>query len=364
MPRKKRVIIDSEIPDNAIDTSDGEQVMFGDDTPLDEVFDSFGEESFLMKVYKITPTGSSFVFSSTEKPNPAMFESTIQDRYPSGGKFVVRFYKNNRIIEPSRHVEIEPRPVTASATNGNESLYAMQVKMLSDQLMTMQNMVMAFIGRPAPVTQQTPVNELVTVMTAMQGIQGNRTDSVDMLLKGIELAKGLNGTATDWKSELVSTAKEVLVPVAGVIAQHKMQQGQANQPSNVQQIPERTDSNNGMKVPNFLIKQGLNWLKPKIMSGQFEPGLAVDLILASASDPTYQPFIQMAVQGDINTFIQIDPDLANEPYKSWFVAAIEMLKGAYANNIQGDSNRGVGDSADTTGNEVVSSGISSVPQAS
>ncbi len=363
MPRKKRTIVEETLPDNTLTTPDGETIMFGDDAPLDEVFDSFGEESFLMKVYRITPTGSSFVFSSTEKPNPALFESSIQERCPSGGKFVVRFYKNNRIIEPSRHVEVEPRPTTVNvSSNAAESVYAVQVKMLTDQLMMMQNMVMAFIGRPAPVTQQTPVNEMLAVITAMNGIHGNKPDSVDMLVKGMELAKGLNGGAADWKAELVSTAKEVLVPVAGVIAQHKMQQQQPQPNPTIQQIPERT-IDNGMKPSASLIKMALSTLKPQIMSNMLEPGLAVDWIVANGTNPMYQPFLAIALQGDVNTIIAIDPEFANEPYKSWATQVITMLKEAYANN-QGDSDGRTGNSPDTTGNEIISTGIAPVPQAS
>src|SRR5574342_835598 len=118
MPRKKKTIIEESIPDNILTTEEGESVLL-DETPIDEYFESFGEEPFLMKVYKITSTGSSFVFSSTEKPNAVTFESSIQDRCPSGGKFVIRFYKNNRIVEPSRHVEIEPRPI-AVTSNSND----------------------------------------------------------------------------------------------------------------------------------------------------------------------------------------------------------------------------------------------------
>jgi hypothetical protein len=360
MPRKKRVIIDSEIPDAGITTDEGEQILFGDDTPIDDTFNQFGEsEPFLMKVYKITPSGSSFVFSTTEKPDPANFESSIQERYPAGGKMVVRFYKNNRIVEPSRHVEIEPKVLTTLPTNVNESVYSVQVKMLTDQLMMMQNMVMAFIGRPVPVAQQTPVNELVTVMTAMQGIQGNRTDSVDMLIKGMELAKGLNGGSEDWKSTLISSAKEVLSPVAGIIAQHKMNQGNPNPlPIQPQQLTER---NNGAVIhTDMLIKQGLAWLKPKIIAG-FPVELAVEWIWTNGNDGMYQPFLAKAIQGDVNTFIEIDPELANEPYKSWLTTAINMLKDAYANNNnQADNDGGTGDNSDVTGNAPISSGLSKV----
>src|SRR4030095_8056018 len=277
MPRKKRTIVEETLPDNpsSITTDEGESVLLDTELPLDEVFNSFGEQPFLMKVYKITPTGSSFVFSSTEKPNAATFESSIQDRCPSGGKFVIRFYVNNRIVEPSRHVEIEPRPINA-VSNGTNDARDMQVRMLQDNLVMFQQMLMAFIGRPTPVTQQTPMNELIQAMVAMHGMQGNKSSDVDTLLKGIELAKGLNGSASpDWKSELIHTAKEVLTQVAGVIAQHAITQGKPQMNPPVQQITER--SNDGMNmIPAAMLKTGLNAIKPKILSGMLEPGLAVD----------------------------------------------------------------------------------------
>jgi hypothetical protein len=77
----------------------------------------------------------------------------------------------------------------------------------------------------------------------------------------------------------------------------------------------------------------------------------------------YQPFLAMAVQGDINTFIQIDPELANEPYRGWLTSAINMLKEAYAGNNQADNDGGTGNDSDTTGHEVISTGVSSIPKA-
>jgi|SRR4030095_5464313 len=363
MPRKKRTIVEETLPDNpnSILTDEGESVLLDTELPLDEVFNSFGEQPFLMKVYKITPTGSSFVFSSTEKPSAATFESSIQDRCPSGGKFVIRFYVNNRIVEPSRHVEIEPRPINA-VSNGTNDARDMQVRMLQDNLVMFQQMLMAFIGRPTPVTQQTPMNELIQAMVAMHGMQGKSSD-VDTLLKGIELAKGLNGNASpDWKSELIHTAKDVLVPVAGVLAQHAVSSNVKNGSAPVQQITER--SNDGMNmIPASMLKSGLNAIKPKILSGMLEPGLAVDWIIANASDTMYQPFLTVALQGNIDTVIQIDPEFANEPYKTWMTTVITMLKEAYNDTNKANNDRGTRDGSDSSSDEIISSGVSTIAKA-
>jgi hypothetical protein len=72
----------------------------------------------------------------------------------------------------------------------------------------------------------------------------------------------------------------------------------------------------------------------------------------------YQPFLQKAVQGDINTFIAIDPELANEPFKSWLTNAINMLKDAYANNNNPtDMDGGIGNDTDITSNAVPSTTV-------
>ena len=352
MPRKKRVIIDSEIPDSVIETGDGEPVSIEEGLD-DNYFDSFGEEPFLIKVYKITPTGSSFAFSTTEKPT-ATFDSLVQDRCPSGGKFAIRRYINNRIVEPTRHIEVEPKPTPVTA-NAAESVYSVQVKMLTDQLMMMQNMVMAFIGRPTPVTQQTPVTELASLMTTMHQLQPPKTDSVDMLIKGMELAKGLNGSGEgDWKSTLISSAKEVLSPVASIIASHKMQNGNGIPNPPVQQISEVS-----MQGEDFLIKQGLVWLKGKIISG-LPVEEAVNWIYMNGNDPMYRPFITKALGGDINTFIAVDPELANEPYRSWLTNAINMMKEIYASNNQADNDGGDRNDTDSTGNENVSARVPTI----
>jgi hypothetical protein len=87
--------------------------------------------------------------------------------------------------------------------------------------------------------------------------------------------------------------------------------------------------------------------------------LAIGWVIQNAKDPLCNQLISQAIRGDVNTFIAIDPEIANEPYKTWFTSAIQLLKDEYAaaqsaNTL--DSERGTGDDTDDAVDEKASAG--------
>lgn len=357
MPRKKKVIIEENIPDNVITTEDGEPITLGNgsgDDDLDALIAGFGASPFKIKVYRVTQFGSTFCFQTTE----SIDESYIQSLH-GGGKYAVRLYRDNVLVK-TIYYDIETKPVTSNGVvpaNNPNDVSVMQINMLREQLSMFQNMVMAFIGRPAPIPQQaTPMTELVAAMQGMHGIMPQRSDPMDLFIKGMELGSKGNGASPDWKSELIHTAKEVLAPVAGVLATEAIKK---QNPPIQQQIA--APSNEGQQnmingVPNALIKQGISWLKGRIQQG-LEPELAVDWILQNANDPMYQPFYVMAVQGGIDAFINIDSEIGNEPYRSWFSKVITLIREVYNESVSGhstDISGGTRNNTDVTVNEAAS----------
>jgi hypothetical protein len=358
MPRKKRTIIDESIPDNAITTEAGEQIILGDgsgDSDLDALLAGFGASPFKIKVYRVTTFGSTFCFQTTEPID----ESYIQSLH-GGGKYAIRVYRENVLVK-TIYYDIETKPVT-NTPNGNggnsymNDVATMQINMLRDQLATFQQMVMAFIGRPNPIQQATPMSEVVAAMQVMHGMRPAGTDPVDLIIKGMELGSKGGNASPDWKSELIHTAKEVLAPVAGVLAQQAIKPPMnVNQPQlpegqlNMQTAPQSLPN-------NMMVRQGISMLKGQIMNG-LEPEVACDWLLQNANLPMYQPFFVIAIQSGVDAFIQIDPEIANEPYKSWFIKTITLVREAYNESISGhsaDISGGIGHGTNTTNNETVS----------
>jgi hypothetical protein len=302
--RKKRTIVDEILPDESprVDNSDTDIV--------DLVIT-------LSKVYRLNPNGKrAFSFQTSE----AVDEVMIQERCPNGGSFVVNEYNSTGEMVGNNTLEIEPKTIALTNTPST-SASDIHVSMLQNQLQFAQQMVLQLLG--SRNNESTPMAEIVSAIKDMHAITGNTgKDPVDMIIKGMELANKSNGGSGDWKTELISTAKEAIGPVLGAL--------NARQPQPIGEthmIPASV--NPPQPTPDKVVREAITWLKGKILFG-LTPDLAVDWILQNGNDPQYQPILATAVNGSVDNFIALDNDLHNEPYRTWFTTAIQLIKDAYA----------------------------------
>lgn len=317
--RKKKTIIEENLPD--ADTTNGGA----------DVSDII---CVLSKVYKLNSGVRAFCFQ-TETP---VDEVSIQAQYPNGGKFVVVEFNGLAEILNTTNYEIEPKPMAVSPNgNGNGSSSDFQMRLLMDEIAWTRNMLLESIRR-GNSTQQTPLLEMVQ---AMQGIHalapGGNSNPVDLIVKGLELGTKMNGGggASDWKQELIQVAKEVAPQIIPMFTKQPQQ-------------PTTTMDTTHMIAPDntTIIKSAIQWIKSRIIGGM-EPGLAVAWLTNNANDPQYQPMLAMAIQGNIDTFIGIDPEIANEPYRGWFTATINELKEWYGEQTDNSTDNDGGNGNDT-----------------
>jgi hypothetical protein len=324
MPRKKKTIVEETIPD---------------DTP--QAGDDFTDAICVVsKVYKINVGGKSFCYQTTDPVD----EVSVQLQYPAGGKFVVNEYNSLNQVINTTHIDIEPKPLTNNV-NGNGNAEDIRTRMLMEELAFTRNMMVQMMNGLFTSRQQqsaTPFGELVEGMRLMHEMSP-KNGAVDLIIKGMELGQKSNGGVSDWKTELVSAAKDLVPAVAPMFTR------QAAQPQGQPMIPT---------TPAAMMKQGIDWLKPQILGGM-SVDLAIGWVIQNAKDPLCNQLISQAIRGDVNTFIAIDPEIANEPYKTWFTSAIQLLKDEYAaaqsaNTL--DSERGTGDDTDDAVDEKASAG--------
>jgi hypothetical protein len=311
MPRKKRTIVDEILPDDQQRSEEHENDI------SDIVI-------VLTKVYRVNPNGKrAFSFQTSEPVDEVM----IQERCPNGGSFAVFEYNSTGEVINSTTHDIEPRTTTATA-NSTSAPSDIHVQMLQNQLQFAQQMVLQLLGNRG--SESTPVREIVSAIKDMHSISGgNGKDPVDMIIKGMELANKANGNGGtgDWKSELISTAKEAIGPVVQALSARPPQQPQTGE---IQMIPANTNT------PDAIIRDAIKWLKSKILFG-LTPDLAVDWILQNGNDSQYQPILATAVHGTVDNFIAIDTEIGNEPYRTWFTTAIQMIKDSYAEQSANNS---------------------------
>jgi hypothetical protein len=318
--RKKRTIVDEILPDEP-------QRNNNDNDDISDLV------IILSKVYRVNPNGKrSFSFQTSEPVDELM----IQDRCPNGGTFSVFEYNASGEVVNSTSFDIEAKTIT-TLSNSPSSAPDIHVQMLQNQLQFAQQMVLQLLGNRS--SESTPMSEIVSAIKDMHSISGgNGKDPVDLIIKGMELANKANGNGVsgDWKTELITTAREAIGPVLGALSQRPQQPT----PGEQQMIPASTNT------PDVIVRDAIKWLKGKILFG-LTPDLAVDWILQNGNDPQYQPILATALNGTIDNFIAVDSEIGNEPYRTWFTTAIQMIKDAYAeqsaNNT--DMERGNGNTA-------------------
>lgn len=328
MPRKKRTIVEETIPDAA-----------------PEAADEFGSLIVLTKVHKLNGADRAFCFQS----DTPVDEVTLQNMYPLGGKFIVTEYNSaNELVGNPTVLTIEAKPNAAQpAATGNAD--DIRTRMLMEELAFTRNMMLQMINGVFSNKQGaagTPLGELAQAMQMLHTI-APQTNSADLILKGMELGMKANGSGGDWKTALVDTAKDIapVVVQAFGAARAQAQQGQMTMIQT---------------TPSAMLKQGLDWLKPRIIGG-LEVDLAVGWVIQNANDPMCQQLLSHAAQG-IEAFTAVDPEIGNEPYKTWFTTAIVNLRQWYAAQSanQDDNERGNGDDSNTEPNATVSVGKSTI----
>lgn len=305
--RKKRTIVDEILPDESPRNDNH-------DTDIADLV------IVLSKVYRVNPNGKrAFSFQTSE----AVDEVLIQDRSPNGGSFAVFEYNASGEVVNTATFDIEPKTVP-SLSNSSSSSGDIQVQMLMNELQWARGMVMQLLGNRN--SEATPMSEIVSAIKDMHSMSGgNGKDPVELILKGMELANKSNGGTGDWKTELISTAKEAIGPVLGALSQRQPPQ----QPIGEQQMIPAT-------TPDTIVREAIKWLKGKILFG-LTPDLAVDWILQNGNDPQYQPILATALNGTVDNFIAIDVEIGNEPYRTWFTTAINLIKDAYAEQSANNS---------------------------
>lgn len=336
--RKKRTIIDEELPANGTGTNDGTEVDVADIIVV------------YSKVYKINAGTKSFCTQSQE-PVDELF---LQNNYPAGGKYVVYEYNTMNQLVNTANYDIEPKPI--SSINGNHSsmggtsVQDIQVRMLFDELAFTRQLLMQQLAA-GNNNKGGNIADLVGALASLHQITGGAAgkDPVELLIKGMELGQNGGKVSSDWKTELLGTLKEVAPAAIQALTAPKPQNGNgqpmALNPPSTQEI----------------LKENVQWIKTQILTGM-NVDLAVGWLIQNVRNPDLQPMLSLAIQGTIDNFIAIDSEIANEPYRSWFTNAIAQIKEWYAEQQQVQTDDDM-DGRDGNGTDVSHDAKSSVGSA-
>lgn len=301
---KKRTIVEETIPDTPQQTSD---------ISLPSTWSK-------IKVYKIVP-GVPEPRYCFQVQTP-IDEEGLQNSGYGGGRYELRYcdIDGQVINETIFEVADKPQPQTPLTPE------ALQIHMLREQKQQTHELLMAVLGAGGKAS--TPMSEIAQMWGIMQGGggQGGGMNLIDVFIKGLELGRKTDGGSGDWKSMLIDAGREVLPTVAAAVAAH------GKQPIPPGMLPNVIHTNGNPPIPvpiqptmDVLVKAGLQYMKPRILAGM-PYDLALEWITTNANDPTYQPIVNFAMAKTFDDLVLLDPEIANEPYKTWFSNVLTGIK--------------------------------------
>jgi hypothetical protein len=330
--RKKRTIIEEQLPDTGSGEEQDEITAFDvalesveDLETLTDVMEQYGQTGKLLKVYR---ESGEFCYQSD-----TVDEAFIQKHFGGGG-YRIRLFLNGKY---KKTIPIScAAPIVENGNgngNGNSSDHHRDF---------LEKLVLAQIASGGGSNKAPSITELTTALANLDGLRGKQESAMDLFQKGVSFAKEIFDMKTpgsgDWKSELISAAKDALPVVGGIIASR----------SGVPAMPTKDPNALVTATPEQqveAIKQGLVYLKKQCLKG-VDPKLIVDWVDNNAED--YQPLIHNVLNLPFEKFVEIDAEIGNEPFKQWFTGLFDGLRSAFVtvDTVDMDSAGESGDSDD------------------
>lgn len=280
-------------------------------------------------------------------PDPTNIDEEVIRRRCGHGNFKLRIYVNGKYRQtiplPIRQLHLDP----SEARNGTHS-ETLQPGSHSDflerQAQRNHELLLAAIGS-ARTTGPT-LTEITGALANIDNLRGKQESALDMVLKGIELAKSMNGD-TDWKSDLIRMGKDALPQIMnGVTAI----MGNRNNGQQTQIPPVNATNSQDSALPSAeAIKSGIGYLKKKCLAG-VNPDLLIEWVVTNADE--YQGLIRVILNKEFSEFAQYDLEIGSEPFIGWFRALFDGLRSAFSGQdpVDDDTGRDLGDE-NHTGND-------------
>jgi hypothetical protein len=306
-------------------------------------------ETVKIKVSRLTKDGPQYCFISDE-PIQDLEETLAKDpRFPDGGKFQVKIYVNG-LLRLTKTLNIAPRYGGFGAMpnglpggmyppmygGGQDAV----IRLLESQLTELRAELRSMRTTAPPASSAL---ELAQAVSALKQIEsGSGSTATDTLKIAMELAKLINGQGeTDWKSELLGAAKEILpvvlkgnnagapAPANGNLASGAIAEGGVMQQQNSPANPPA--------VNDDLIKLGIAELKQKCRQGA-SPDFYVEALVTYNDREPYASIYNRIVTSEFESFATLDTEINSPIYKPFFRAIFDGLR-EYSQSISTDGPR-------------------------
>jgi hypothetical protein len=361
MARKRRTIIEDEIPDSrpgAFDMeNDPEPIQISApiidpeaESTLTKLLEGIGSSAVIkIKVSKKTPKGPAFCFTHE---GIDINEDEIRECWGSGS-YVLRVHVNGE-YRTTAHLQIADRLTPLSSSAPGSSIADMQIKMMNDQLSFFKDLLLQQMS--GANKQQTPIGELTSAMVSVNEMSSKRNDPASGMKEMLEtfmLMKEVFGgdkSSGDWKADLLGIVKDVAKPIVSAMASGaipgQQNPSQAALPAGSEQPVGATDMRMSMNV----IRSAITELKKQAIN-QTDPALVTDWIVSNAAD--YEPILAFISNSSFETFVEIDPEIGNPLYANFFKSVYDGLRRAISgqDSMDGDTGESGGNAPNVAEND-------------
>jgi hypothetical protein len=335
MARKVKTITEETLENQAADL---EPELTQAEIDLDRFFANIGDNADKIRIYRYEQGEKAFLdtLESSVVTEKYLKETWGGGRYylvaTLNGEYVKGGCKNIRISGPPKEPDSNRVESTLNPQSNGE------INALRDALNRQQELLITLLTAQKDKPTGPSVAEIIQLIDGMQSRQAVAPDPSTMFssisslfAKAMDLAKDSAG-GEDWKVtglRMVGTALDKLPQLIGPLMAVKMNQkqpgGETMQPAPVN--------------PDDVLREAIAQLKPRALKGT-DPGLIVDWIEDNLDDVGYKNMAIVILNRPFEQIIAFDPELQNEPLKSWFqelyTGLHEALSGKEPNKADAD----------------------------
>lgn len=342
-PRQRKVVTE-EIVD--VEPEVMPQAEFSpDDDLLGTIQEMFGESSDVkLKLSRTSPNGEPVYLQTYPNAEATVLqaseESFIQRRW-RGGRYDLRYYRGPHLAY-SRSVNIADIDELEPTRNGHHNGQTDVVSILQQQLAMMNQQIIALQSRPV---SNSPIGEMVAgakeiASLAKPAESSNIEKLFDIFMKGMEMGQKSGGDGEfNWKKELMDFAKPAIPAVMGFL---QSRNSQAGAPVTVNPGGRGAGLETDVPQPALpglppelaaMLTQGFDYLKRKAKAGK-NPNVYVDMVLENRDEEIYGTLIDVVCNLEFSQITALDPEIAREPYQSFFRSIYDGIRAEIAAEIE------------------------------
>jgi hypothetical protein len=321
------------------------EILPGD--PAEETYAAFmakwGREGAKVRVYRVTPQGKQYCFLGTPEeidPESLRLFHAKQSYAHETGSYLIEVEVNGEVRSPFP-ILIAPQTNAPGVPEASSAGGAMGevLKMMAAQNARLEQLLLS--------RNQEPLGSMADTLIKLDQLRGNQQKELpaDVIMRAIELGRSVGGGGGEGDTtlkvlELLKESLPAVLPVVkGIVGSLTQRNGGGGE-----EVPVINDE--------FLLKQGLTYLKKKALAGS-DPGLYVDLIVDNREEPLYEKLIRRILETDFSAFAAVDAEISRPEYEPFFRTLYDGIRSVFIepNTVEVDSSGEGGNASNSPGDE-------------